>query len=135
MFFERLSYVKITAIAHFSWYLAIFSLSQFSRNFAKNGVKSFAFRENLKTQKYSHSSQKILFLQYFGALNWVNFSLHFRNHKSIKIRASKWVKTAIFELLDSPKLISRKIWVTEKYLDFHIVLKHFHQFSKPHVTH
>ena len=34
----------------------VFLLSQFSRNFAKNGVKSFAFRENLKTQKYSHSS-------------------------------------------------------------------------------
>ena len=30
--------------------------SQISRNFAKNGVKSFAFRENLKTQKYSHSN-------------------------------------------------------------------------------
>ena len=33
-----------------------FLLSQISRNFAKNGVKSFAFRENLKTQKYSHST-------------------------------------------------------------------------------
>ena len=35
-----------------------FLLSQISRNFAKNGVKSFAFRENLKTQNYSHSTQK-----------------------------------------------------------------------------
>ena len=42
-------------IAHFPRVMAFFLLSQFSRNFAKNGVKSFAFRENLKTQKYSHS--------------------------------------------------------------------------------
>ena len=35
-----------------------FLLSQFSRNFAKKGVKSFAFRENLKTQKYSHSTRE-----------------------------------------------------------------------------
>ena len=34
----------------------VFLLSQFSRNFAKNGVKSFAFRKNLKTLNCSHSS-------------------------------------------------------------------------------
>ena len=34
--------------------------------------------------------------------------------KSTKFRAPKMAKLAILELLDSPKLISRKIWVTEK---------------------
>ena len=42
-----------------SQYDEVSSLSQISRNFAKNGVKSFAFRENLKTQKYSHSKMAV----------------------------------------------------------------------------
>ena len=33
----------------------------------------------------------------------------------------KWQKTADLELLDSPKLISRKIWVTEKSWNFRTV--------------
>jgi len=32
-----------------------------------------------------------------------------KNHKKSKFRASKFVKTADFALLESPKLISRKI--------------------------
>ena len=33
-------------------------LSQFSRNFAKNGSKSFAFREKSKTQNWYHSNRR-----------------------------------------------------------------------------
>ena len=39
-----------------------------------------------------------------------------------KFRAPRMAKTAILELPDSPKLISRKIWVTEKNWNFHTVL-------------
>ena len=37
-----------------------------------------------------------------------------------KFRAPKLAKTALLELLESPKLISRKIWVTGKSWNFHI---------------
>ena len=41
--------------------------------------------------------------------------------KSKKLKALKMAKTAVLELLDSPKLISRKIWMREKFSNFHIV--------------
>ena len=44
--------------------------------------------------------------------------------KLTKFRApkmAKMAKMAVFELLDSPKLISRKIWVVEKPWNFHIM--------------
>ena len=43
-----------------------------------------------------------------------------KNDKKSKLRALKCVKMADFELLESPKLLSRKIWVIEKLWNFHI---------------
>ena len=57
--------------------------------------------------------------------NLVNFSLQ-KVQKIIKttiqIWASQFVEMADFETLDLPVLISRKIWVIEKLLNFHTVL-------------
>ena len=38
-----------------------------------------------------------------------------------KFSTPKMAKIAVLDLLDSPKLISRKIWETEKFWDFHTV--------------
>ena len=49
----------------------------------------------------------------------------FRRLKSTKLtifKATKIAKKSVLELLDSPKLISRKIWMTEKFWNFHTVL-------------
>ena len=61
-----------------------------------------------------------------GALDFVNFykfqppkSAKF--HKNEKFRASKCVKIVDFELLESSKLISRKIGLLQKSWNFHIV--------------
>ena len=52
------------------------------------------------------------------ALNLDSYEiLHF-----LKAEIYQIAKTAILDLLDSPKLISRKIRVIEKYLNFHTVL-------------
>ena len=45
-----------------------------------------------------------------------------KNHEKLKFKASKFVKMADFALLESPILISRKIWVIEKSWNFHTVL-------------
>ena len=48
----------------------------------------------------------------------------FRRLKFIKLsilRAPKTAQTAVIELLDSPKLISRKIWMTKKSWNFYIL--------------
>ena len=42
--------------------------------------------------------------------------------KSKKVRAPKPAKTALFEFLHSPRLISRKIWVIEKSENLHTML-------------
>ena len=42
--------------------------------------------------------------------------------KLTKFRTPKIAKTAIFALLESPKVISRKIWMTEESWNFHTVL-------------
>ena len=50
--------------------------------------------------------------------------LHFYSLKLTKLtkfRAPKIAKKVILELLDSPKLISRQIWVAEKSRNFHTV--------------
>ena len=47
------------------------------------------------------------FLWIFALFGMVKFS------KSTKFIAPKMSKTAVLQLLDSPKLISRKIWMTE----------------------
>ena len=44
-----------------------------------------------------------------------------KNTKLAKFRALKMSKTSFLELIDSPKLISRKIWVMEKLQNFHTV--------------
>ena len=42
-------------------------------------------------------------------------------HKKSRFRASKCVIMSDFSLQESPKLISHKIWVIEKFLNFHSV--------------
>ena len=57
-----------------------------------------------------------------GALNYVDFALQkVQKFTKSKFRAFKCVKMADFALLISPKLISRKIGVIEKSLNFHTV--------------
>ena len=45
--------------------------------------------------------------------------------KSTKLRGQKIAKMAILDILESPKLISRKIWVIEKSWNFHIIILRF----------
>ena len=59
-------------------------------------------------------SAKSAILTHLEALNCNFRSLKYV--KSIKFRASKIIKMAFLALLHSPNLISRKIWVTEKWL-------------------
>ena len=47
--------------------------------------------------------------------------LHFWKKKS-KFRLSKFAKMAVLELVNSPNLISRKIWVTKNSWNFHIAI-------------
>jgi len=62
-------------------------------------------------------------LTYLQVLIFMNFCIFWRLEftKSTKIRAPEIAKTAVLLLLDSPKLISRKIWMTEKTWNFHTV--------------
>ena len=54
---------------------------------------------------------------------WFLQKFHTWNVKSSqKFRVTQMVKITDFEASKGPKLISRKIWVTEKSLNFHIVL-------------
>jgi len=62
--------------------------------------------------------------------------LNFKKYKNSwkpKFRASTCVKMADFELLESSKLISRKIWVTEKSCNFHTVLFTYQGFFIPQI--
>ena len=56
----------------------------------------------------------------------MNFCIFWRLNftKSIIFRAPKFVKIVVLELLDSPKLISRKIWVTDKSWNFSTLCLH-----------
>ena len=65
---------------------------------------------------------KLLCFVSLGALDLItleNFSL--KKCKKSKLRASESIKTADFPILEPPKLISREIWVTEKFFSFYIV--------------
>ena len=56
----------------------------------------------------------------FDFLNFCSFwTLNFT--KSTKFKAPQIAKTAVLGLLDSPQMISRKIWMTEKAWNFYIV--------------
>ena len=63
-------------------------------------------------------------LTHLGALNFEfhEFCIFWRlqSTKLTKFRAPNMAKMAL-ELLNSPKLISRKIWVTEKFCNFHTI--------------
>ena len=55
---------------------------------------------------------------------FINFCTFWRLqfNKLTNFRAPKMAKTAVLELLGSLQLISRKIWMTEKFCKFHTVL-------------
>ena len=62
---------------------------------------------------------------------WRLWILTFVNFCTInKFKATKIVNMAVLELLDSPKLISRKIWMTQKSWYFHTVL----MYQRVHLT-
>ena len=58
---------------------------------------------------------RILIFMHFCTIRRLIFT------KLTKIIASKMAKTAVLELLDSPKLISRKIWIKENFWNLHTV--------------
>ena len=75
-------------------------------------------------------SAKSAILNTLEALNFDFFALFWRM-KLAKLTNSgppKLLKRLVLELLDSPKLISRKIWVTEKYWIFNLPIS-FQPFS------
>ena len=51
--------------------------------------------------------------------------------KSTKFRAPKMAKTAVFDLINSPKLISCKIWKTEKSWNLHTLIVKANWLVKP----
>ena len=54
--------------------------------------------------------------------HFIAFALWICQHSSkLKFRASKYVEMVVFDLLESLKLVSRKIWVTEKFKNVHTV--------------
>ena len=86
------------------------------------------FRTFLFFRFYVKSSSKTAnFVIFWGSefCYLVNFSLQKVQKKSqkSKFRATKCAKMADFALLESPSLISRKIWVIEKSCFFHTVLQ------------
>ena len=70
--------------------------------------------------------QKLLFLPFWGLwillIWWIAAFKKCKNSKKSKFRAFKCVKMADFGLLESSKLISRKIWVIQKLWNFHNVI-------------
>ena len=61
--------------------------------------------------------------------------LKVQNYQINILRAPKMAKTAVLELLDYLKLISRKVWVTEKFWNFLTVGNWCRTFSKePHFS-
>ena len=57
-----------------------------------------------------------------GSEVWIRHFCTFWRLKSTKLTQSRAPKMANLELLDSPKLISRKIWVAERSCNFHTVI-------------
>ena len=70
-------------------------------------------------------STKCAILTHVEALNFdFHALLGLKFTKLAKFSAKKMVKTAVLQLLHSPKLISRKIWMTEKSWNFQNVQNH-----------
>ena len=68
-------------------------------------------------------SAKYAILTNLEALNFDFYEiLHFLKAEIDQIHKFQSPKMAVIELLDSPKLISRKIWMTKKSSNFHIVV-------------
>ena len=82
-------------------------------------LQNFSVTLILREIKVGESrASKIAILTNWEALNFTFCDfLHFLNievYQINKIQSPKIIQIAVIELLDSPKLISRKIWVTEK---------------------
>ena len=90
-------------------------------------LHDFSITQILREINFGDSrSAKSAILTHSEALNFCTFwKLKFT--KSTKFRAPKIAKMAVSELLVSPKLISRNIWVIEKSCNFHTV--HYHVFT------
>ena len=87
---------------------------------------NFSITQNLREINFWDSrSAKSVILTHLEALNFdFNKFLYFlkaENYQIKQVKSPKMAKTAFLELLDSPKLISRKIWITEKFKIFHAV--------------
>ena len=85
-----------------------------------------SLRYNMKPNFRDSRSAKSAILTQSEALNFEFWEfLHFLQaeiHQINKIQGPEIAKTAVLEVLKSQKLISRKIWVTEKFWNFHTVL-------------
>ena len=94
-----------------------FSTSQILR------VINFLWSYGVKNWHFEHSGGSEIF--YLGDFQFSNMQF---SQNSI-FKTSKIDKIAIFELLKSATLISRKIWVAVKFWKFHIVQFPLHYFS------
>jgi len=92
---------------HTVWKLENFSVAQILRE-----IKFWNSR-SLEFAIWAHLATEFWLFMTFWRLKFT---------KSTKLRAPKMAKMAVLELLKSPKLISRKIWVAEKSWNVHTVL-------------
>ena len=78
-----------------------------------------SLRFYVKTILENLEVQNLLFFTHLGALNFDFYEFctfwRLKSTKLTKLRAPKMAIKAVLELLDSPKLFSRKIWITEKF--------------------
>ena len=89
---------------------------EISRFFCDSILREISFRESRRSK-----STIFAILRFLNFATLVNFSFQ-KVQKFIKNQNSEPLKKKILQLLESQKLISRKIWVIEKSQNFHTVL-------------
>ena len=98
----------------------------------RNFMIFLSFRFYVKSILKSLEVLKLPFSPFLKLRIWLIWSISAfkkcKNSWRSKFRTSQFAKMAHFALLDSPKLISRKIWVTKKFWNSHTVFTQYSNF-------